>query len=629
MNRINTLKYALPAAILIITVLLHLPTLAGYDYDFQAYSLYSRLVYSGMVPYLDFFTHKPPLYFLMLLPGNWLGGHLISFFLVHLIIVGLAGLVIYRYASRLSSPAEAHIGLWAWALFLLLTVAQFMGYGNLNASIIYPVLVLNLIAFQQTLVIHKDTLARESLAGSRVFLVGLLTGAAFAIRLSLSVSLVFAILLIYLLATRLITWRSFIKSGAIYLVGFAIPVFLTLMLIGGPSRAMYEDLILFNKLYANTSRSASLVVSIVKNFAFLIFGLLKHAHILLPFALLPILVFLIEWKRYLNRRNVALLAAVLTILLPLLLIGKSGDPTILGLYSLRKFTIILLYLIVWLAALGSVLFYRPLAAFLPRVTDKIANLKFPQMYWLFFYLLAEILMVTLQGKGDRQYIVFPVFVPLVILTAFFIENIMAQLTRYLHSDFLSAHYRRLVSAGLFGLLAVGYLFSYSIHSEKISQVNPLGQMGNLISRLSSGDLATLGQDYTWQDQQLIEAIKFHAPGSTDLFTLDFIGYLYLETDKLPPIRHNFYAKLYWTYFDARPEREQELWDELKTINPRVVVIPLRVQKKGYVPEAHVPEAARDLLSRYRKLGTYPTSYGGATEVDLYVLIDEKNTLPEQ
>ncbi len=612
-------KYYYYLFVFSITIIFHLATFAGLDTDLQAYSLYSKLVFNGQIPYLDFFTHKPLLYFLMLRPGNWLGGYLISFFLVHLVIVGLAGLIIYRYASRISPSAGIHIGLWSWALFSLLTVVQFLGYGNLNGCIIYPVLAINLIAFQQILVIHENARAQEPLASSRVFLVGLLTGAAFAIRLSLSVSLIFAILLVYFLATRLITWRAFIKTSAIYLVGFAVPTFLTFMLTGGPSRAMYEDLIVFNRLYANASSSASALVSIIKNFAILIFGLLKHATFLLPFVLIPILVFLIEWKRYLTRKNIAILTVVLTILIPVLLIGKSNDPTILGLYSTRKFAVILLYMMVWLAALGSAIFYRPLAAFLPRITGKIANLKFPQMYWLFIYLLAEILMATLQGKGEKNYILFPVFVPLVILAAFFIERIMGQFTQYSNSDFLSIHYRKLVSAGLIYLLALGYVFSYIINSEKISQVDPLGQMGNLISHLGQGDLTALGQDNSWPEQDLIEAIKLHAPGSTDLFTLDFAAYLYLETGKLPPISRNFYEKQFWTFFGTIPEREQELLDELMTKNPRVITT-----KKD-----QVPEAARDLLSRYQKVGTYPTSYYGATEVDLYVLIGEETTSPEK
>ena len=90
--------------VFIITSILHINTFAGLDSDFQAYSLHSKLIFLGQKPYVDFFSMKPPLYLYILLPGNFLGGKFISFFIVHLIVVGLTGTAIFYAGANITKP---------------------------------------------------------------------------------------------------------------------------------------------------------------------------------------------------------------------------------------------------------------------------------------------------------------------------------------------------------------------------------------------------------------------------------------------------------------------------------------------------------------------------------------------
>ena len=52
----------------------------------------------------------------------------------------------------------------------------------------------------------------------------------------------------------------------------------------------------------------------------------------------------------------------------------------------------------------------------------------------------------------------------------------------------------------------------------------------------------------WPDAKLIEMIIQKAPYKTDLFTIDAQPYLYLETNKIPPIPRNFYYDTMWSFY---------------------------------------------------------------------------------
>ena len=240
--------------ILILTGLLHLGTFCGLDTDFQAYSLYSTLIYNGHTPYVDFFTHKPPLYFYLLLPGNLLGGRLISFFWVHLAYVSLLNCLLFYYATTLTEKFSLFRGFCAWLLFNMITVARFFAYGNLNGSIVYVSLGFSLLAFFLLLKVRKCEERYHCFLRS-AFLAGIFSSLSFLTRFGLAPNFVLLAVLCHLVFAQRVSWKGVVSLIISYGTGRIIPIVIMLAVLGFPIKESYEQLIEFNFLYSGLSNS--------------------------------------------------------------------------------------------------------------------------------------------------------------------------------------------------------------------------------------------------------------------------------------------------------------------------------------------------------------------------------------
>ncbi|MBU1055290.1 MAG: hypothetical protein KKC46_15925 [Proteobacteria bacterium] len=190
--------------------------------------------------------------------------------------------------------------------------------------------------------------------------------------------------------------------------------------------------------------------------------------------------------------------------------------------------------------------------------------------WLVIYLLAELFMVALQGTGLKQYPFFAVFVPLSLLAALSLEYII-KINKILSSQFV------------FRIFVTLFLIQFGVAFYHAGD--------RLVSVLK------------WPESQLASEIKRYAKNNHDLFTLNFQGYIYLETGLIPPVTRNCYIDSHWNYFDKRPDLERYIWQGLEDNLPAVVT---RAVKNT------IPDSAVLFMSHYREVGVYPTNYSGDT-----------------
>ena len=233
----------------VLGVALHFPTYSGMDSDFQGYALYSKQIFHGQTPYVDFFSHKPPLYFYLLLPGNFLGGTLFSFFLIHLAIVGSVGVLIFIYGSRLTKIKDYRMGAWAWLLFHSIEVSQFLNYGTLNGSIVYPTMGMGFMVFIFSMEIKNRVIAKDKGLIPLTIAAGFLSGASLFTRFGVEHNFIFVAVIGFLLLIKKANWKQSALLLILYGIGVATFSIIMLAVIGFPLQEMFEDLIVFNRNY--------------------------------------------------------------------------------------------------------------------------------------------------------------------------------------------------------------------------------------------------------------------------------------------------------------------------------------------------------------------------------------------
>lgn len=347
------------------TSLLHVGTFSGLDSDFQAYALFSKLIYNGQTPYVDFFTHKPPLYSYLLLPGNLLGGRLISFFILHLIYVSLVNCLVFYIAATLTKKFSLFRGVCAWLLFSMVTVVQFFSYGNLNGSIVYVSLGFSLITFLLLLRIKERMEEGQSNIGHIALAAGVFSSLSLLTRFGVAQNFVFIVLICYLLFVQKVSWKDIFTLVVFYGTGFLVPVVIMLVVLGFPFKELYEQLIVFNSLMAlnlqNLETSSTFLLSKA-----ILGKLVGYGGILLRYTwFLVIICFVAFFSASYN-----------------FLKAKQEENKKLAIFSnLNKF-----------------------------LNNSVAP-------WLIIYFIAELFMVSLQGTWAKEYPFFPVFAPLSLLTS--------------------------------------------------------------------------------------------------------------------------------------------------------------------------------------------------------------------
>lgn len=613
--------------IFIITVILHINTFAGLDTDFQTYSLVSKLFHYGQIPYKDFYAdQKPPIFYYLLLPGNILGGKLISFFVVNLFIVGMVGSIVFYAGSVINRPINYQRGLWSWAIFQTLTVAQFLSYGNLNGSIVYPVIGLNIIAFLQLIYIKQLIEKQKPIFLFRIFILGVISGITFGIRFSFTAIILFMALVFYLLLNRYLPWKKIFQIAWTYILGFLITIFVALAIIGFPLKEMYEHLIVWNFQYSNWGHSSSsLIGRFTADFYPTISGLIKYT---LPLSLVSIPFILIVLCILFKRRwLIGLVNMSMLIGLLFILNHESELPIILGRYSLKFFLIIIIYIVAFIGSLFILFFFNKviLSVSQKRSRADILNYFWPyENSWLLLYFIIELFTVVLQGTGAKNYPFFPTFVPLVLMASLLFNNVILIKKPFRYD--VSYKRSNSIISGLFSILLVtAYCFAlfypYSNRNpelttiSRIKSVKPTEQLFNMMRLLFRHGKFSDEVENTWPEQKLIDAIKMYSNGTKDYYNLYFGAYLYLETDKIPPIRIYSYDECWWSGWGTEEESENELINDLIQTRPKVITLQKELQFSGTT--TRFPISVKNILLKYHKVGTYYTNYGG--DIDLYIL----------
>lgn len=344
--------------VFILSGLLHLGTFAGLDSDFQFYSLCSKMIYNGCKPYVDFFDHKPPLYYYMLLPGNWVGGTYISFFFVQLFYVGLINVLIFICGARVTANFSFSTGLWAWLFFNLITIVQFFDYGNLNGGIVYVATAFNLISFFLILNAKQQFEHQGVVKKPLIFSAGVFSALSFLTRFSLSSASIFILVILYLFFLRKASVKNTLTFLCFFVIGFFLPLILIFIVMGTPLNVLYDNLIVFNSIYAHLHGGNTLEVLNAK----------KHD--------------LAQTELWLQVYALPLIRVIMA-------------AFIINLYDFRQ------------KSAGQRSFWSQL--------DHIFNNPFT--IWLILYSMIELFLVGLQGTADKNYPFFSVFAPLSILAA--------------------------------------------------------------------------------------------------------------------------------------------------------------------------------------------------------------------
>lgn len=498
------------AIVFFTTVLLHLGTFSGLDNDLQYYGLNAVQVLNGYEPYVDFFDHKPPLYFYMLLPGALLGGRFFSFFIVHLVYAGLVNVLIFYCGMNLTKERSLSRGLWAWLLFCSVTVIQFFRLYNISGSIIYVSMGFALAGFVFLMKI-KDYMEENRNVGWTAFIAGVLGSLSFLTRYGMIPDFAVLALLCALFMIQKVSMKRIIHVLLCYGAGFLVPVLLMLFIIGFNFKGIYDYVFALN--YVNEPVSFA-----GKSFLYKYAILFKTS-----------ITYLIIYSDYL------ILTTLLGLILFLCSHFQGGKDRNTGPFSFHGFK------------------------------SYCMNSTVP---WLVVYLAAEFIMIILQKRFDKGYIYFPAFIPLALLAA------------------LSLHYLTTIVnngkslTGLLNLFIIPVfvlMFSYSVFTSR-HQISAV---------------------LKWPESRLVSEIRKHIKNKNDLFTLDYLPYMYLETGTMPPKgRHNHYSDWIWDFSGTRPELKDAFWKELEDNPPTVVT------RESTIP---LPESAERFMSMYRRAGTYQTT----------------------
>lgn len=356
-------------AIFLFTVLLHSNTFCGMDSDFQAYALYSKQIFNGQTPYVDFFEHKPPLYMCMLIPGNFLGGRLISFFVVQLFYVGLVNVLVFFSGVILSGNRSYSRGVWTWLLFSMLTIVQFFTGGNLNGSIIYVSAGFSLASFLFMLKVRYSTEEGQS-AKALMSAAGFFCGLSFMTRFGIAVAFVFVLFLGYLLFCQKTKIKKLIILTLCYTTGFLLPVVLLPIILRIPFKELYDHLILFNSLYSRLHGDVAV-------FSQMRLRIWETINYLYGYAEIPVFI--------------CFAALICFIVSRFIVIANKSKLRLMDIFKIDH------------------------------------RFKSFVVCWMFLYFLAELFMISLQGVGSKNYPYFAVFVPLCLLASFSLDYLATKI----------------------------------------------------------------------------------------------------------------------------------------------------------------------------------------------------------
>ncbi len=510
------------------------PAFIGMDTDFHGAAMFSERIASGLRPYSDFFTHKPPLFFYMLLPGSILGGSYWDYFAVYLGMVGVFHAVVAYFLFQIV-PGRSGVlaSVFTLVLYTATTFLPNMSYGNLNGSIMIPIMIVSLIA-----VLFLDEAVRRLAQGRNadvpVFIAGLLCAIGFWTRFSLAPYGLVVVMGLFLGVIHRVQRPVLIRLGLLFAASQFLVTLLILWVLGFPLGEMFDQLITFNRAYAAMG-NASMSEAVAEN----------------------------VWVYFLT-------------------VGKMVFP------------IVAVFLVWGGIALGTI-FLQPgkmdLSAIVRDPESTIRRNRRNLIVWLLLLAGFEFGMVLLQGQKTKAYPYFPCVLYLSIVAGIAGADAVRRLSR--------STGKVLFKPVLLAALVVFFLlYEHAIHKNvrRISEV------------------------LEFPDAELIEVLKQHIEGLSDLYTFDYAAYLYLETGTLPPIGHNSYVPFRWTAVGTKPEQVHEIMRELERAAPKVVV---RREK------TRIPGFAQDFFSHYRKIGSYPVSYHPAGGPFAVYLRREKSSNPSE
>jgi hypothetical protein len=643
--------------IFLATIIIHIPTFAGLDTDFQTYSFASKMIFNGFIPYVDFFAdNKPPLYYLLLLPGNFIGGKLISFFVVHLVIVGVIGVLIYYVGAKMTERNEPQIGWCSWGLFQLLTAIQFMDYGNLNGSIVYAVILFELISI--FIFVRIINHIKTSWNFHNILFLGILAGLAFFTRMSVTIIFLYILLQLFKMLSESNTIINSLKSLSFFCIGFIIPI-----LIGIDSLSLkFDELIKYTMSYNYSYAGNFGLKRILSDFIETSIGLAMHTRPLIIYALLfslyvlyrgggnfyfgsrlfskkylicllitllssQVISFFIQYDYYLFLAILLLIVAAplmffinepkyqlaLIIILTMSLLfslswtWRSQNPTFFDLYSYRAGVGIFF---IFGLLIEAVITYKIKnnkkqlnKYFVPRI---VSSETIPHViYFLVAYFSVEFLQIILFGTGAKQYPFFMTFVPLCLISGFFV----VRLSKYLHIPTNQSKIIKIVNQhndlypGIILVLICLMVGFYSLNQgdvkNRILSVNPYEQLYTLIDKT---------HERSWPEQKLINYIENNSENEKDFYAFHFGAYLYLETDKIPPISIFSYVPAWWNGWGSDHESENILTENFLNSNPRFITC---------AQGLNIPDQFLAYLSNnYIKRDSYYTNYSRGY-VDLY------------
>ena len=564
--------------VVILTVIFHAGTIFGLDSDFQGYALRSRLVFLGQTPYVDFFDHKPPLYYFILLPGNLLGGHLLSFFVIHLLYLSFLSILLFHYGRRIASGNNMMAGFIVVLLFLYLTAVQFFCGNNLNGGIVYPVIIFNLLVFFKTYKFLLNENSEFKTQTKQIVVIGLLSGCSFLTRFSSTPALLVSSAFLFLLLFKQVSLPRIIKLGVVYSVAFVVPTILFLLIYWPPLDILYDQLIKYNYFYSHSNELGSFI----KGPAFTLLGFMKYSVLPIFICLTGFSVCFVKKELRISIPKLGIIAGIITFILAIgllaLLNHQSQYPEFFGRYSMKVMTVIIFYFLIVILSFVATVFSKKIQYIIAGSRTKKRPTSYLLICFLLIYLTFELLSVLLQKTGMKGYPFFPTFIPITFLALISISH-LSSLFRYPRRIFRTFS----VVLSLFVLFAfIGTVYSNTDY---------------IITRVQ------------WPEKKLIEKVKSLVQKPDDLFTIDYCPYIYLETNTIPPIERFWYYEPKWSMYGTKPHLKEEFLSKLIDKSPRVLLTYRPSLNDSRPSIFKYPCELNNLLQCYEKEGVYRMSYG--------------------
>ncbi len=575
----------------ILTVIFHVGTFFGLDSDFQGHALRSRLVFLGQNPYVDFFDHKPPLYYFILLPGNLLGAHLVSFFVVHLFYLIILGLLLFYYGWKNFSKDSFAFGFITFFIFMFLTAVQFLRYGNLNGGIIYPVVIFNLLVFIKTFELLSNKNIEIRMWPKKIVFIGFLSGCSFLTRFNITPVLLVAAGFLFLLFIRRFTLGNIIKLGMVYSISFLLPLIVFWLIYQPPLDIIYNQLIVYNYFYSHSEQISSLFFAAIVT----IIGFIKYSILPILTCLTGLTIYIVHYGRNTKRITGSVMFLML-IGLPFLLSYESQNPVVFGRYSTNFMVLITAYVTVMVVSLFLTIFSVKTMGFNSR--SKIDQRQPSSIYIIFLliYLTFELLSVVPQKIGMKNYPFFPSFIPITLLSSISLSYI----------SLFFRHPKRIhyvFATSICTLVLIVFFGKVFLYREYFS------------SRLE------------WPEKEIVKRIESLIQEQDDLFTIDYCPYIYLETNTIPPIDRFWYYYPKWSIYGTKPNVEEILLSKLVDNPPKLLITYSHNNSNNKPRNYPYPYQLDELLLDYKIIGNYKISYGNQTLV-LYLREETVERLDE-